>query len=461
MTSCILIVDDVSSNLKVLKAKLEKEYYTVLSALSGKEALDIAQKLQPDLILLDIMMPEMDGFEVCQLLKSNFDTESIPVIFITALDDVESRIRGLNYGAEDFLTKPINDIALFTRIKSLARLKMFTDEFNIRSKIVQNIDSTLDVLSIKQSVNDLSNENILIIDDDELQSEQVQICLNDHFNHVIMCSNDIERFCANIHEQKDIALVIINMQSTNYDGLRLFSVLRSKHVIRNIPILMLIDEDNTSDLIKGMEIGINDYLTIPINSEELIARARLQIKKKKYHDALYNSVINNMEMATVDQLTKCYNRFYFDMHIKQKIMTVRRNNTHVLALLMFDIDFFKKVNDDFGHLVGDDVLKKITQLVRDNIRANDLLARFGGEEFVILLPNPRSVEDTLECANRLLDVIRMYHFIIDDKNYKITISIGGTHLQKDDDVNSFIARADKNLYEAKNSGRNQLIFNLV
>ena len=454
MTASILVVDDVSSNVRLLKAKLEKEYYSVLTALSGKEALKIAKKLRPDIILLDVMMPEMDGFEVCEILKADFDTENIPIIFITALDDIESKIRGLNYGAEDFLTKPINDNALFARVKSLSRLKLFSDELNIRNKVTMGFSSNIS--SIRRCVSDLSDACIVIIDDDKLQAEQVSCYLKEEFNNIIICNSCAEEFCMGINFNVD--LVIVSMQSKEYDGLKLYSVLRTKDYVKHTPILMLIDEDDSNYLMKGMEIGINDYLTTPVHQQELIARVHLQIKKKKYHDALYNTVMNNMEMAIVDPLTKCYNRFYFDMHIKQKILEVRKNNFHKLALIICDVDFFKKVNDTYGHLVGDEILKGVSRLMHDSIRASDLLARFGGEEFVILFPNSSFEESVLGCAHRILNLVANHKFIVDGVDLNITMSMGGTGLIESDDMNSFLARADKNLYEAKNSGRNQIVF---
>ncbi len=454
MTACILIVDDFPSNVKLLEAKLEKEYYNTLSALNGKEALKIAKELQPDIILLDVMMPGMDGFEVCELLKSDFITESIPVIFITALDDIESRVRGLNYGAEDFLSKPINDTALFARIKSLVRLKMFSDELHIRNKV--SIYFNHNLLGIKCSAQDLSQANIIIIDDDKVQAQQVCSYLEDEFNGVVVSDSNVQDFCINLDKQVD--LLIVNMQSEQYDGLKVSSILRSKHNMKNIPILMLIDENDTSYLIKGMEIGINDYLTIPINKQELIARSRLQIKKKRYHDALYNNMMNSMEMAIIDPLTRCYNRSYLERHLEQKMVEVRKNNVHQLALLVFDIDFFKQVNDSFGHLGGDHILRELTQLVHTNIRASDLLARFGGEEFVVLLPNSDSEYDTMQVAEKLVKLIASSKFVINGKEHRVTISIGATHLKASDDMHSFIKRADDNLYQAKKCGRNQLVF---
>ncbi len=135
MTARVLVVDDVELNVRLLAAKLASEYFEVVSADNGPRALAIAEAELPDIILLDVMMPRMDGFEVCRRLKANPRTADIPVVMVTALSDVADRLRGLEAGADDFLTKPVNDIALFARVRSLVRLKRMMDELRLREEV--------------------------------------------------------------------------------------------------------------------------------------------------------------------------------------------------------------------------------------------------------------------------------------------------------------------------------------
>src|SRR5271155_1215208 len=135
MSARVLVVDDVEANVKLLEAKLESEYFDVLSAYNGRSALEIADAELPDVILLDVMMPRMDGFEVCRQLKANPRTADTPVVMVTALSDVADRLRGLEAGADDFLTKPVNDIALFARVRSLVRMKRMMEELRVREGI--------------------------------------------------------------------------------------------------------------------------------------------------------------------------------------------------------------------------------------------------------------------------------------------------------------------------------------
>src|SRR2546421_124850 len=135
MTARVLVVDDVELNVKLLEAKLSSEYFEVIAADNGPTALELAESELPDVILLDVMMPRMDGFEVCRRLKANPRPADVPVVMVTALSDVANRLHGLEVGADDFLTKPVNDIALFARVRSLARLKRMMEEWRLREGI--------------------------------------------------------------------------------------------------------------------------------------------------------------------------------------------------------------------------------------------------------------------------------------------------------------------------------------
>src|SRR6476469_6729773 len=143
MTARVLVVDDVELNVKLLEAKLASEYFEVVTAYNGHSALELAEAEPPDIILLDVMMPRMDGFEVCRQLKANQRTTDIPVVMVTALSDVADRLRGLEAGADDFLTKPVNDIALFARVRSLVRLKRMMEELRLREEVCGRFSSTI------------------------------------------------------------------------------------------------------------------------------------------------------------------------------------------------------------------------------------------------------------------------------------------------------------------------------
>src|SRR6185437_12069478 len=175
MTARILVVDDIPANVRLLEVRLLAEYFEVLTATNGPDAIETCENGKVDVVLLDVMMPHMDGFEVCRRLKSDPATSHIPVVMITALDDVSDRIRGLEVGADDFLTKPVNDLQLLTRVKSLVRLKMLTDELRLRASTTRNIGIE-ELLSRRQTSED-TPPRVLLIDERPSSYERIQSML--------------------------------------------------------------------------------------------------------------------------------------------------------------------------------------------------------------------------------------------------------------------------------------------
>jgi two-component system cell cycle response regulator len=454
MTAIVLVVDDLLPNVKLLEVKLTSEYYEVVTARSGAEAIEIANQRPIDIILLDVMMPDMDGFETCRKLKSSEKTANIPVVMVTALSETEDRVQGLEAGADDFLTKPINDTALFARIKSLARMKVMLDELRLRDKTGNQLDSMASGVSF--NAKDVSGARILIIDDDLVQTKHIFSKLSIIKDSVIETLADstkaIEKMLAENYD-----LVIISTQLNNADGLRLCSHIRSQEKLRNLPLLILVEENDTKILIKGLELGVNDYLVTPIEGDEVMARVNTQIKRKRYQDALKSTHQQNFNMSITDPLTNLYNRRYFDVHCKSLTEEAIATNKP-LILLITDIDHFKSVNDTYGHVAGDEILKQVSARLTTSTRPTDLVARFGGEEFVMVMPNT-DLKAAHIIAERIRSSIEDTPFIISagEGFLKKTTSIGVTKFIPGEAIEDMLKRADKGLYQAKESGRNKVI----
>lgn len=414
MTARILVVDDVPSNVKLLEARLKAEYYTVIVAHDSEEAIDLVAKQQPDIILLDIMMPKINGFKVCKNLKSTPLTTHIPIIMVTALHDTHDRVQGINAGADDFLTKPIDETALSARIKSLTRLKMVIDELRLRGETNAEICGVAGS-SIMDYSNQIFDSNILVVDEDIFQAEQIHNVLKQRFKLINILNDPMEALKVGIEDNYD--LIISDMQFSETDGLRLCSEFRSKVETRYTPILILSEDYNKNNLVKALDVGANDYLTVPLDESELIARVNLQVKRKRYQDALRMNLFNNAEMSIKDPLTNCYNRRYFDTHLRNIIKDSVEKNRR-LSLMILDIDYFKIVNDDFGHSAGDELLKQIQKRISENIRVTDLLARFGGEEFVVVMPDT-NISDAYIVAERIREIIATEPFILSDKKKRV------------------------------------------
>ncbi|NLH80494.1 MAG: response regulator, partial [Phyllobacteriaceae bacterium] len=264
MTGRVLVVDDIPANVKLLEARLGAEYFEVVTALSGEAALAEARRTLPDLVLLDVMMPGMDGFEVCRRLKADPRTQHIPVVMVTALDQIADRVKGLEAGADDFLTKPVNDTALVTRAKSLVRLKALTDELRLRSVAGRELglDDGLDPRLFAE----VPRGRVLLVDDRRSSFERLQTGLAGR--HELTVETDAQQALFRVAES-DFDLVIVSLGLSNFDALRLVSQMRSLERTRMLPILLVTEQEDRVRLLRGLDLGVNDYLVRPIDRQEL------------------------------------------------------------------------------------------------------------------------------------------------------------------------------------------------
>jgi two-component system, cell cycle response regulator len=452
MTARVLVVDDVPANVKLLEARLSAEYFDVLTAMSGTEALALCDRADCDIVLLDVMMPDMDGFEVCRRLKSNPATHHIPVVMVTALDQPSDRVKGLEAGADDFLTKPVSDVALIARVRSLSRLKLMTDELRMRA--VTSRDIGIESPEREAIAEAGRNGRILIVDDRKSSNEHLAMILASEHQPEIEADPNAALFRA---AEGNYDLLIVSLGLENFDGLRLCSQVRSLDRTRNVPILAIADADNHSRLVRGLEIGVNDYLSRPIDKNELAARARTQIRKKRYTERLRDNVQMSIELAITDALTGLYNRRYMETHVGSLVdQAVSRGKP--LTVLVLDIDYFKSINDSHGHDAGDDVLREFAIRIRKSIRGIDLACRYGGEEFVVVMPETDLAVATM-VAERLRRRIAAEPFAIQQgaRSVEVTISIGIAALGPQDNAASVLKRADQALYRAKRDGRNRVV----
>ena len=453
MTARVLVVDDVPANVKLLEARLSAEYFDVTTAHNGVQALAACERAECDIVLLDVMMPDMDGFEVCRLLKSNPATHHIPVVMVTALDQPSDRVRGLQAGADDFLTKPVSDIALIARVRSLTRLKMMTDELRMRAMTSREIG--IESAEREAIAEQGKGGRVLVVDDRKSSYERIVSMLSDEQVVEIEPDPAVALFRS---AEGNYELVIVSISLEKFDGLRLCSQLRSLDRTRNMPILALCEPDDNARLMRGLEIGINDYLLRPIDTNELHARVRTQIKRKRYTERLRDNVQMSIEAAITDGLTGLHNRRYMESHLG-KLVEQAAARRKPLAVLVLDIDFFKSINDNHGHDCGDDVLREFAIRVRKSVRGIDLACRMGGEEFVVVMPETdMAVAATV--AERLRRKIAAEPFQIEQgkKQIDVTISIGIATLESStDNAAQLLKRADQALYRAKRDGRNRVV----
>jgi len=445
MSARILVVDDLAPNVNLLQVKLQAEYYDVLTARSGYEALEVAQSERLDLILMDAMMPGMDGFEACKRIKNNPATWHVPVIMVTALEETKDRIRGLEAGADDFVTKPIDDFNIMARVRSLLRLKMVTDQ--LLSHTGHSLSNSRNLLEAIEK----QSGRILLVEDHELHAKKIATPLREH--HQVIVEKDPVK--AIRLAKSGVDTIIVSLVSPSFDGLRVCASMKFNEDSRDIPILVIGDPEDENRFIRAYDIGINDTIMRPVEVQELKARVKTLLRRKFYSDSLRENFNENLEMVVADPLTGLGNRRYFDRAIEPLFDRLETRSTP-FSVMVFDIDHFKRVNDILGHDMGDQILKEVAARLVTNMRAIDLVARYGGEEFMIAMPDT-TADAALKAADRVRSLIAGTPVYVDGEALQITTSVGVAEVEQGENLRDVFKRADDALYKAKQAGRNKAL----
>jgi two-component system cell cycle response regulator len=296
-----------------------------------------------------------------------------------------------------------------------------------------------------------------VVEDQPFEADKIIETMKQDNDTVMVAESGMRAMELAAQHSFDIMVVSLNLKSE--DGLRLCSHLRSNERTRSLPILMAASDEDMQRIAHGLDIGAHDYIIRPVDRQELLARARTQIRKKRFQERLRANYEVSLSMALTDSLTGLYNRRYLEVHL-QKLLESNSDSKKTICVLMFDIDHFKNVNDTHGHAVGDEILKTFGFRIKDNLRSFDLVARLGGEEFVAIMPDVTE-EYAMIIAERLRRSISDVAFKCssDSGELIVTTSIGGAIIDSSvQSVGTALERSDKMLYEAKTSGRNCTVF---
>ncbi len=443
MTARILVVDDIPANLRLLEAKLQSEYYEVASAQGGAEALRTALAWSPDIILLDVMMPGMDGFETCRRLKADPELTHIPVVMVTALVSPAERVRGLEAGADDFLSKPVDDATLFARLRALLRVKQVQDAWRLRAAMARELgfapppEPPHSVVGARAVLlGDSGDEEVLAAGALTMEGIEVQSVADSDEALAVLSEGGFD-------------LAVICLPDDGAEALRLASRLRAQAATREVPVVIAARPEHRATLLRGLELGANDHILVPIDAQELRARARNQIRRRRYQERLRADVDRSLEMAVTDPLTGLRNRRYILRHLEGLLAN------HAVAVLLLDLDRFKPINDTHGHGAGDAVLREVALRLRAVLRASDAVARWGGEEFLVVL-NGAPPEYALLIGERLREAVAEPVSWAGGAVLHCTCSAGIAIVPKGSSAEAAIAAADEALYEAKTEGRNRV-----
>jgi two-component system cell cycle response regulator len=446
MTARVLVVDDSLPNRKLLEARLQDEYFEVLGAASAAEAITLAQRWSPDIILLDVLMPVMDGFEACRRLKAQPATAHIPVVMVTSLNDQSERVCGLDAGADDFLVKPVDQATLFARLRALLRVKQVLDAWRLRAETVRDLGFE----PPSAPPEEFEGAKVLLLSDNVAEAAALSGALAAD-GMALEQFRDEKTVWARLQDPKaHYDLVLTSLPMPEGDPLRLASRLRAEAETRDLPLMLIADDEQRDLVLRAFELGASDHVLRPINEEELRARVRNQVRRRRYQLRLRAEFDRSLELAVTDGLTGLRNRRYVFRHLESLL----RAGT-ACGVLMIDVDRFKPLNDYYGHAAGDAALREVAARLREHVRASDIVARYGGEEFLGVMSGA-GAEETAVIAERLRVALGDRPIDLGQAKLPVTVSIGSALAGNMTEAEALIAAADVAMYRAKALGRNRV-----
>src|SRR6056297_188435 len=454
MSGKILIVDELATNRIVLKVKLSATPYDVLQAASAQEALDIARRDRPDLILSSSQVSDLALDDFIAALRRLTGATGTPIMILQAHDCRDERHAALRAGADDILTKPVAEPLLLARLRNLLRQHHTDHEL-----AAQASGGRIDPGFADQRSDFMTAGRIAVIGQTRTEAIQLRDRITAHGPHAFTA---LTLDAPTAPALTDIYMIRISMAQAE-DGLRLLADLKAAQRTRGCPVIALLDRDARPLAVTLLDIGADDVIAGPIDHTELALRLDNHLRRKRRNEGLRARLLSGLQAAIVDPLTGAYNRRYALPFLERQISESRSSDTQT-AVMIADLDFFKRVNDRHGHIAGDAVLCAITQHLRSQLRDVDALARIGGEEFLLILPDTPRMR-ALQIAEHLCQSVRETPIPLPDSgtSLTVTISIGVTIGQHRPGlpvptVEGLLNEADRALYLAKAQGRNQASF---
>lgn len=452
MAGRILIVDAVATNLIVLKASLTAAQYEAILATTGAECLRMMAEHLPDLVILDAGLPDAPGTDLLQSLRGDPATRDVPVIVTHAATDTQARRTALRLGADDVMAKPLDPVRLLARMRALLRARDQAADIHARN-------ATLDAIGMAETATPFEQPPLIGFithTPDAARGRRAALFGSLHEN-VLILSRD--QALAETGRSPD-AYVIEPDLADKDSGLTLISDLRSRGTSRNAAICLLLPSAQSEAGAMAFDLGANDVVPPDTDPHEIGLRLCRLLQRKRSDDRLRDTVNDGLRLALIDPLTGLHNRRYALHRLERLLQTTRQTDSR-LAVMVIDLDRFKAVNDAFGHAAGDHVLVEVARRLHANLRMGDLVARIGGEEFLVALPETGLPEANL-LAERLCRVIEQDRISIGNgRQISVTVSIGlaaadNSRLAGAVTVAALVADADGALLRSKAQGRNQV-----
>ncbi|MFN3846621.1 MAG: diguanylate cyclase [Paracoccaceae bacterium] len=458
MDGKILIIDDVATNRIVFKVKLGAARYHPFMASGGMEGLRMARKERPDLILLDLMLPDLSGIEVLRQLRDDPVTRDIPAIVVSSSTSIDDRLQALEAGADDVFGKPYDDQLLMARLRNLLRSRQDLAD------LTEGHDATM--FGMAEAGVEFSHPGVLaLVTDRPDMALKLRRDLSPLMRDRILVSAHCDALSETVPGRSAADIYVIDADGPQADrALRLLSDLRSRAGTRHAGICLMTSGAPRSEMMMAFDLGANAILSAEMSMAEIALRLRAVMRRKRRADLRREQVQDGLRLAVIDPLTGLFNRRYASARLSVMAEKVIEDG-RTIAVMVADIDRFKSVNDKYGHAVGDEVLIEVSNRLSANLRDEDLLARIGGEEFLIALPLT-TLDEARGIASRLCHQIEERPVLLPDgRLLPITISLGlalSENLPKAQCENStdlvaeLIDRADQALLTSKKAGRNQV-----
>jgi two-component system, cell cycle response regulator len=440
-TAKVLVIDDEAMCRSVIGEHLGRVGYKVVEAADGSQGLRLALEEKPDLIILDLCMPGLDGFNVCRQLRAQEATRDLPVLLLTALSDRDSKFDGLAAGADDFLAKPVYSAELLTRVRNLLKIKLLKDQLDSLQCSVQQM--------LTPEAASAGLQRVLLVASPTTR-EEIDALLGERYQ--IMACSPREALAVALDFGPDTLLV--EAEERLDEALELCRGLRAQRGLGSVPVVLLAQPLDPLTRLEAFNAGVDEWMIRPFHPLELVARLDAHARRRREQRSLEQRLQSAAQRAILDGLTGAHNRAFFDQHLHYHCELSARHRKF-LSVIMLDLDHFKLVNDSFGHVVGDEVLRKLVGIIRVVTRSSDVLCRYGGEEFAILLPDTGKAEAVLVAE-------RIRAAISDPEQWKplpssLTASLGVATFGEDAaSAAALIETADQALYRAKQSGRNRV-----
>lgn len=416
MSGRILIADSVATNRILMNMKLSGASYDVMQAETGAEVLLLATQNPPDLFVISDTLQDLDSVQVCKALRANPTTCDVPIITITTTSDNEDRLASIQAGADEVLVKPVDDKILLARVRNLLRRRVAQQEQLLRR------GTALELGFNEPPQNFSPKSRVMIVATDQKTADHWFGLLANKISGSLTptTSDRLLKLTSKPNSSPDLII----LTADNETGLTLLAELRSRSETRNSAIIVIHPVDDRQTAVSAMDMGADDLLQPDCTPTEMALRSNRQLARKLQADHLRNSIESDLKLAMIDPLTGLYNRRYALPHLS-RVSSRAEESQRPFAVMILDLDRFKRINDVHGHAAGDSVLVEIANRIKSNLRSVDLVARIGGEEFLIVMPDTNQTE-ARATAERLRRVTATEPISIasQSEGINVTLSIG-------------------------------------